>query len=211
MKNTSFILFLFSTLMALHSSYGSYFEVSFSDVDLDTSSPVSLLPDENSGVANIDTNIDKGISLKYGFDNGWSILYSKFDGNSLMTAEEVIGGVLFEEFSSQNLMLEYTIENAISEKLYWMISLGFGLAWVDYNIEAVAIVEQEIGDSSSSTKDRVSAFSAGYGIGYNLNENMDLLLHYRYSNVREIDLSGIDLPEWDMGGKSINVGLRIKF
>lgn len=214
MNNTSFKLFSLSTLIALQSSFGSYFEVAFSEVDFDTRTPMNALFLEGPGAgSNRDTvDIDNGISLKYGFNNGWSIVSSSFDASSLLFDEIGGIGVILEEIDLQNIMFEYTFENAIGEQLYWIASLGLGLAWVDYNIEGIVPgAEEDVENLSLSSKDRVPAFSAGVGIGYKINENFDLLLHYKINNLREVELPDIELPDWDMDSRSMNVGLRMKF
>lgn len=210
MNNTSFKLLSLSTLIAMQSSFGSYFEVAFSKVDFDIRTPMNalFLEGPGSGSNRDSVDIDNGISLKYGFNNGWSIMSSSFDASSFLFNEF---GVILEEIDLQNVMFEYTFENAIDEQLYWIASLGLGLAWVDYDIQGTAGFEEDNENLFLSCKDRVPAFSAGVGIGYKINENFDLLLHYKINNLRVVELSEIELPDWDMDSRSMNVGLRLKF
>ena len=119
-----------------------------------------------------------------------------------------IGGGMFTlkipvEFKSKGVFLNGYWDIPMCEKLKKFkpyIGAGIGYSWLDFSVTAMG--------SKRTEKDKDLSWNAGLGVAYELNDNVDLTLGYRYE-----DLGKIKKGEGKIGftNHKVSLGLRYTF
>ena len=107
------------------------------------------------------------------------------------------------EFKSKGVFLNGYWDIPVCEKLKKVkpyVGAGIGYSWLDMSV-------QEMG-MKSTAKDKDLGWNVGLGVGYALNDNVDLTLGYRYE-----DLGKIKKDEGKIGftNHKVSLGLRYTF
>ena len=79
------------------------------------------------------------------------------------------------------------------------IGAGIGYSWLSFSISAMG--------SKTTTKDKDWSWNAGLGVAYELNDNVDLTLGYRYEDLGNIKNDG----KSKFKNQKISLGLRYTF
>lgn len=201
-------------------AYGDYMQLTSTDVDLDTDGTIQI----NLGIGP-GLDVDKGLSFEYGLDNGFSLIYGTVAASSAVSAtldndsadllnllvgsssEAGDSASISESYDASVLMAKYNFTNALTEKLFYNASVGAGFTSVDVTLSGSAGAES----LSFSDSDRVFTYSLGIGFGYNLKENIDLVLNYEFRDAKDLEFSDLGLSGGDIDHTSLDLGFKYTF
>lgn len=214
------LLILTYTLASLY-AYAGTFQITSTDVDLDTNGAIQRNLGINSGFES-----DRGIAVEYKFDNGWSLQYATVDSNAslshTLTAEDAVfansilganitaGGdtvSLSEDYESSVLMLKYNIGADLSERFFYNASFGVGFTKVEFDLTGTFNGDSALLEDS----DRTFTYSIGYGLGYRLTKNASLIANYEYRDARDGEFETLGLVDANFDHTSLDIGVQMNF